>query len=180
MNDDINELMHSYQNGEVHALDRLYTLLKPTLYLFIYRYTKNEQLSMDIVQDAFLQLQQKKNQFDSNKANVKTYLFQIGYNIMVNKLNRRKRLQKLLPFLTPTSFEIPNNDEKLEIKEAIMGLQESQRAVIILKYYHDMTNAEIADILSIPIGTVKSRLHMAIKNLKQLLGVDDFEDKRSV
>ncbi len=63
-------------------------------------------------------------------------------------------------------------DEKLTIQEAILQLSEKQRAVILLVYYHDLPQEEIAQILSIPLGTVKSRLHNAIKTLKEELKED--------
>lgn len=58
-----------------------------------------------------------------------------------------------------------------------MKVPEDQRAVLILYYYHDMQQKEIAQILGIPVGTVKSRLHAGMKKLKQLLEVDDIERK---
>ncbi|MGR5904670.1 sigma-70 family RNA polymerase sigma factor [Bacillus paranthracis] len=61
--------------------------------------------------------------------------------------------------------------------EIILKVPEEQRAVLILSYYHDMQQKEIAEVLDIPVGTVKSRLHNGIKKLKQLLEVDEIERK---
>lgn len=84
------ELMLAYQNGDKQAGEKLYVLIKPALYTFLYRFNRDEQLSIDLVQDTFLMLERKKHMYETRKGKVKTYLFQIGYRLMINKLNRRK------------------------------------------------------------------------------------------
>ncbi|MBZ6024972.1 sigma-70 family RNA polymerase sigma factor [Bacillus cereus] len=167
------ELMLAYQSGDKQAGERLYILIKPALYTFLYRFNRDEQLSIDLVQDTFLTLERKKHMYEIEKGKIKTYLFQIGYRLMINKLNRRKKWRTLLPFLVP----IFSHEDRLTVREAILKVPEEQRAVLILSYYHDMQQKEIAEILNIPIGTVKSRLHNGIKKLKQLLEVDEIERK---
>ncbi len=165
------EYMLDYINGNKDALEKLYEQLQKPLYSFLFRYTRDEQLSMDIVQDTFEQLQKKKNYFDSTKGRVQSYLFQIAYRLMLNKLNRRKKWQSILPYLTPMT-PLFTNDDQMTIQEALLKLPEKQRAVIILAYYHDLNQEDISSILSIPKGTVKSRLHTAILRLKELLKED--------
>ncbi|MEH6850668.1 MULTISPECIES: RNA polymerase sigma factor [Bacillus] len=171
------ELMLAYQKGDKQAGERLYVLIKPALYTFLYRFNRDEQLSQDLVQDTFLTLERKKKMYDVNKGKLKTYLFQIAYRLMINKLNRRKKWRSLLPFLIPIEEKEISKEDRFTIREAILKVPEEQRAVLILSYYHDMPHKEIADVLGIPIGTVKSRLHHGIKKLKQLLEVDEIERK---
>ncbi|MDQ0257982.1 RNA polymerase sigma-70 factor (ECF subfamily) [Evansella vedderi] len=166
------ELMVAYQAGDKRALEQIYMLLQPALYSFVYRYTREEQLSIDIVQDCFVKLQQYKDDYEPSKGKLKPYLFQIAYRIMVTKLNRRKKLQTFFPFLVPTTKESLDHTDRITIRKAVANLPEIQRAVIILFYYHDMSQVEIAEILGIPKGTVKSRLHHAIQTLKKKLGGD--------
>lgn len=113
-----------------------------------------------------------KENYDESKASFKTYLYQIAYHKMINKMRRRAKLKKILPFLIVESrdFDIV---EQLNVRFALQKLKEDHRAVIILSYYQRLTHEEIADVLAIPIGTVKSRLHHAIQHLKKLLEVDD-------
>lgn len=166
------EWMEVYKNGDIEGFEQLYSLLYEPLYCFLFRYTREEQLSIDIVQDTFERLQYIKQDFDQQKGTVKAFLFQIAYRLMINKLNRRKKWRTLFPFLVPTENRRLSADEKLTVKEAILQLPEKQRAVILLVYYHDLPQEEIAQILSIPLGTVKSRLHNAIKTLKEELKED--------
>jgi len=164
--------MEAYKNGGIEGFEQLYSRLYEPLYCFLFRYTREEQLSIDIVQDTFERLQYIKEDFDQQKGTVKAFLFQIAYRLMINKLNRRKKWRTLFPFLVPTESRRLSADEKLTIQEAILQLPDKQRAVILLVYYHDLPQEEIAQILSIPLGTVKSRLHNAIKTLKEELKED--------
>jgi RNA polymerase sigma-70 factor, ECF subfamily len=160
------QLMASYQNGDKSALDSLYQMMKQPLYSFIFRYTRDEQFSIDIVQDTFMKLQDHKERFDPEKGRLKSYLFQIAYRLMINKLNRRKRMRSLLPFLVPQPKAEMHGIDRMTVRDAVSKLPDIDRAVVLLFYYHDASQAEIAHILEIPLGTVKSRLHRAMKQLK--------------
>ncbi|MBS4192528.1 RNA polymerase sigma factor [Bacillus sp. FJAT-49705] len=172
--------MRVVKEEDEEAFGQLYTLLKPSLFSFLFRYTRDEQLSADLVQDAFMKLHRYKNNFHPDKGSVKTYLFQIAYSLMITKLNRRKKWRSLIPFLIPqSSEEAINSADRITIREAIMKLPENHRAVILLSYYHDMPHAEIAEIIGIPVGTVKSRLHHSLKALRKLLEVEELEQRKS-
>lgn len=160
------ELMQQFQTGNTEALGTLYERLHEPLYCFLFRYTKEEQISVDTVHDTFEVLQKKKHTFEAKRGTVKSFLFQIAYRLLINKLNRRKRWQSILPFLMPTQKKTLQTEETLVIQQAIANLPDKQRAVILLAYYEDLPLEEVAIILNIPTGTVKSRLHNAIKALK--------------
>lgn len=166
------EWMKAYQQGDDEGFTVLYERLHEPLYSFLFRYTTEQQISVDTVHDAFETLQKKKHEFAVEKGTVKSYLFQIAYRILLNKLNRRKRWRAILPFLVPTSIQSISPDDKMAIQQAITNLPEKQRAVILLAYYEDLPQDEIAQVLAIPLGTVKSRLHNAIKSLKEALKED--------
>lgn len=161
--------MLAYQQGEKEAFSVIYERLHEPLYCFLFRYTREEQLSIDIVQDTFEVLQKKQQLYEIGSGTVKAYLFQIGYRLLMNKLNRRRKWRTLLPFLVPIAAPIVQSDDKIVIQQAIAELPEKQRAVILLAYYEDLRQQDIAQILNIPVGTVKSRLHQAMQTLKQQL-----------
>ncbi|MCA0173184.1 RNA polymerase sigma factor [Bacillus sp. RAR_GA_16] len=152
------------------TFETIYLTHKDSLYRFLYRYTRDEQLSIDLVQDTFVKFHKYQDQFDVTRASLKTYLFKIGYQLMINKLKRRAKWQSLLPFLIKKEAIFTSDSvEKMTIQWALKQLPEKQRAVILLIYYHDMTQQDVASILDIPVGTVKSRLATAIKRLRHLL-----------
>jgi len=161
------ELMIAYQKGNDAALEKIYILLKKPIYSFIFRYTRDEQLSIDIVQDTFVKLQRYKKNYNPNKGNLKSYLFQTAYRLMVTKLNRRKKWRQFLPYLVPTKNESLPSADRMTVQDAISNLPEKQRAVVLLFYYHDMTQDQVAEVLNIPVGTVKSRLSASIDRLRK-------------
>lgn len=171
------QLMQQVQNADTEALGVLYERLRDPLYCFLYRYTKEEQLSIDIVHDTFEVLQKKKAAYAAEKGTVKAFVFQVAYRLMINKLNRRKRWQKLVPFLVPNESKKLQPEETMLVQQAIFSLPDKQRAVILLAYYEDLAIADIAQILDIPAGTVKSRLHHAMKTLKEALKEDFLHEK---
>src|SRR5699024_3569454 len=157
------------------VLDQIYILLRQPLYSFIYRYSRDEQLSIDIVQDTFIKLQRHKHDYNPDKGKLKSYLFQIAYRLMVTKLNRRKKWRSLLPFLTPSDAEDLHHADRIAVRTAVTTIPASPRGVIILFYYNDVPQRDIATILEIHNGTVNLRLHAAIPKLTQELEVEDCE-----
>jgi RNA polymerase sigma-70 factor (ECF subfamily) len=168
------DYMISYQQGDISALGILYEHYREPLYAFLFRYTQDEQLSIDLVQDTFIKLQKSRSFYTVGRVQFKTYLFQIAYNSMLTKQKKKQLWVKLLPKLLPTAPPPVSVTDKISIRVAISLLEEKQRAVILLSYYHDLSSKEIADILQIPVGTVKSRLHTAIKQLKKQVCKEDF------
>lgn len=168
------EVIPIAENKDAYSLEVLFVTYKTPIYHFVYRYCQDEQLSLDIVQDTFIRFSKYQNSFDGEKSNIKTYLFRMAYQLMINRLKRRDRLHKLLPFLyIRNQKQIVSSEDRISIQGAIQQLPTEQRAVIILTYYHDLSQKDISLILEIPVGTVKSRLHAALKKLRKLLEVDE-------
>ncbi|MFC4401751.1 RNA polymerase sigma factor [Gracilibacillus xinjiangensis] len=166
-------------SSEKIQVDELFTIYHKQIYQFIYRYTQDEMLSSDIVQDTFIKFDKYADKFDPSKSHIRTFLFRIAYQLTMTKLKRQDRFVKLLPFLyKKDQGDSISLEDKISIRTAIKKLPPEQRSVIIFSYYHDLPQQEIAEILQIPIGTVKSRLHTSLKKLKNLLEVDDNEEER--
>lgn len=170
----LNNKSMSIERQEELTTEELFVTYKKPIYQFVYRYCQDEQLSIDIVQDTFVRFHKYQADFDENKSSLKTFLFRMAYQLMINRLKRRSRMKKLLPFLYQQNEQHGLSlDDKLNIQAAIKELPDDQRVVILLTYYHDLTQKDISTILEIPIGTVKSRLHSSLKKLKVLLEVYD-------
>lgn len=163
----------SLNNKDVSIdIEELFITYKKPIYQFIYRYCQDEQLCLDLVQDTFIRFQKYQKHFNEEKSSIKTYLFRMAYQLMINRLKRRSRLEKILPFLYVQSQQHTlAHEDKITVQSAILQLPDEQRAVILLTYYHDMTQKDISEVLDIPIGTVKSRLHTSLRKLKGLLEV---------
>jgi RNA polymerase sigma-70 factor, ECF subfamily len=133
--DKIDNAVTALKNGDIEGLGPIYLLFKDPLYVFLYRYTRDEQLSIDLVQDTFIKFQKYVKVFDGEKSSIKTYLFRMGYQLAINKLKRSQRMQTLFPFLFPHVKRFSDNVEgKLTVEWAIRQLPEKMQAVIILSY----------------------------------------------
>ncbi|MFA1822031.1 RNA polymerase sigma factor [Virgibacillus oceani] len=158
---------------EEHSIEALFITYKTPIYEFVYRYCQDQQLSIDIVQDTFVRFYKYQKHYDKEKSSIKTYLFRMAYQLMINRLKKRSRMKKLLPFLYQQQQQQRlSHEDILSVQAAIQQLTEEQRAVVLLTYYHDLAQRDISKILAIPVGTVKSRLHVALKKLKDLLEVN--------
>jgi RNA polymerase sigma-70 factor (ECF subfamily) len=97
----------------------------------------------------------------------RAYLFGIARHVGLDALRRRKRLDELVePPAAPSARE----DARLEtMRAAITELPASQRETLMLKLQHELSYEEIAEVLAIPVGTVRSRLHHAVLHLRLIL-----------
>jgi len=120
--------------------------------------------------------------FDPRKAAFTTWLYRVTFNYCLN--HRRKKRLFTLPFEDSASAlesEFPGTQWAADeiLQQAIGKLTDKQRAVVILRYFWDLPYAEIARILDIPLGTVKSRIDLALKTLRKVIEEQE-SDKGSV
>ncbi len=160
---------------ELHQLEsvRLVTLL-----------VRDRQLAEDIVSDSFLIAFERIRQFDRNRPFF-PWFRRILVNNSLKRINRNKRFLSLDTFMGEESIEtnvlkhvtslpdpsdiVEEAERKAVVKEALNSLSSKQRAVIVLRYYFGLSEAEIAETLGIPRGTVKSRTAAGIGRLTGLL-----------
>ena len=103
------ELMIAYQNGDDKALEGIYILLKQPLYSFILRYTRDEQLSIDIVQDTFVKLQRYKHNYSPKEWNTKIISLPNCLSIDDNKIKSPQEMEEPFTFSYPdTVRRIPS------------------------------------------------------------------------
>jgi RNA polymerase sigma-70 factor (ECF subfamily) len=141
------------------------------LFRFAYRLTGSVADAEDIVQTCFLQLLRPDCSYDANRAPLRTWLFGVVRNQSLKRL-REKEISDKVP--EASGGPSPERDvlrEEVEqvVRQAILKLPEAQREVLILAHYEQMSLNEIAGILDIELGAVKSRLQRARANLREAL-----------
>lgn len=168
-------LIRAMAGGDIRALNELYTRYVSLLLGFLTARVGNRQLAEEVLQDVMLTVWEKAHTFEA-RAKVKTWLMVIARNRAINATRRKN-----LPVIhIDDVFGLRSDDtgpmEALEkgenrdrVRAAIRQLPEGQREVLVLVFYHQLTGPEVAEILNISEGTVKSRLHRAKENLKGLL-----------
>ncbi|MEK4628886.1 MAG: RNA polymerase sigma factor [Solibacillus sp.] len=139
---------------------------KKQLYLLAYSYVKNEQDALDVVQESIQKAWQSLHTL-INIEQMKSWLYKIVVRTAIDFLRKMKRIQVMddetLSYLCEEKYD-EYRDTDLEI--ALDHLPMQFKEVIILRYFEDLKIEDIAEILSIPLSTAKSRLYKALKLLK--------------
>ena len=150
--------------GDEQALLELLKLHEDMLYRTAYAYLKNEHDAIEAVQELTYRTL-KKIHTVKEPTYIGTWLVRVLINIC---LDMKKKQEKLL---YNYEHDIPStDDQQLEMADIIARLPVEQQELIYLKYFQDLKNGEIAQLKQIPEGTVKSRLHKALKKLRVLIG----------
>lgn len=145
---------------------------------YLYRMTNgNRPLAEDLVQETFLRVLRAIDRYQYPRP-FKAWLYAIATNLARDHFKRAdtrrtdtvpdERLQRFAGEHNP-EHRILAEDESRRVIDALTGLPEHQRAALILRYYQELPLAEIANILDIPVGTVKSRLSIGLKRLRATL-----------
>ncbi|MDO4570010.1 MAG: RNA polymerase sigma factor [Planctomycetia bacterium] len=190
------EIMEQFcATKEAIFLEELIRRYEHDLYNYLRRYLGDSQLAEDVFQSTFLQIFLKCDQFNTNRR-FRPWLYMVATNQAIDIQRRNKRhkhasLEKsILPMegnlenislldILPGDIAPPEDEMVLEerarrIRECVDRLAEPLRQVIMLIYYEGMKYRDVAQILGIPVGTVKSRLHTAVKKLGLWIrGVED-------
>lgn len=173
--DDDLRLLKAVAAGDVAAFEELYRRHARSLFAYIYSQLGEKQLSEEALQDVVLALWRGARWF-RGEASVRTWLFAVARRRCLTLKRRRSTdipalpEEQLPPSELPTPLEAAvTSAAQVAVREAIGLLPVHQREVIELVYLHGLSGREAAEVLRVPVGTVKSRLHRALKVLAPLL-----------
>lgn len=162
---DQEELARKALKRDEQAFLQLMKLHKNALYRTAFAFLKNEHDAIEAMQEVTFRAYQKIHTV-KEPTYMKTWLIRIMINYCQDQLKKKKRFtsNEMLAEIGTSS-----DDSKLEIEEAIASLSNAEQQLIFLKYYQNTKIKEIAELEKIPEGTVKSRLHKALKSLRNFL-----------
>lgn len=170
---DVRKQVSLAKAGDKTALLDLIMAREKEFFGLSFVYMRNEQDAADALQDMIVILFTRIHTLKKESA-FYAWAKQILVRCCLTKLRKNKRWQPIPP---GHEEAIEHNGEAgLDLLDAIHQLPDAQRDVILLFYYNDRTFAEISEILQCPVGTVKSRLHQALKKLKGRLGDEYRQD----
>jgi len=175
------DLMKRYAAGEEEAFQELVKQYKDSLYAFLRRFLNQSDLVDDVFQETFMQLYVSRDSYDSSRP-LRPWLFTIAANKAKDALRRMQRVDSanlgslfdseehsiddvlnMLDSDTRMPYDDLVRDEtESSVKRVISRMPAKLREILILAYFHKFSYAEIAGMLRIPVGTVKSRLHTAV------------------
>jgi RNA polymerase sigma-70 factor, ECF subfamily len=178
------ELMQRVHVNDSKALEALYNRYSPLLYTLIKKIVTDEDVAKDVLSDVFVIIWRKIDLFDFNSNNAYTWIVTITRNKAVDTIRRARNSSEMEPYndeyenkeiipklsqtFDPLDLETANNI-KDGIEAALNKLTDAQKFVINLAYYEGLTQKEIAERLKIPVPTVKSKIKIALSNLKDNL-----------
>lgn len=163
------------QDGELELFEHLYDMYRNDLYRFCLFLAKDPDTAADIFQDTWIKAMKNIQRYDSQRDFLK-WLFIIAANLQRDRWRRIKRwallLQGLQDVEVPAPEEITLGRQDRELLYRCLGnLPKMQRIPLVLHYIEGFKLEEIAELLRIPVGTVKSRLHNGKKKLKDMMEV---------
>ena len=175
------ELLNRYAAGDEAAFREIVSRYKNSLYVFLRHFLNRQDLIEDIFQETFLQLFTSRESFDTTRP-LRPWLFTIAANKAKDALRKQQRKATIpigaisesqeisfddvinaLASDTTIAYEnIAKDETALQVRQVIANMPENLREILILAYFNKFSYKQMARILSIPIGTVKSRLHTAV------------------
>lgn len=160
------------------SLSYLYDYYSAALYGVIFRILKNEKIAEEVLQDVFVKIWDKFDHYDPSKGKLFTWMLNIARNHAIDK-TRSKEISKEQKTSGIDNFVnridkhefIEERVDGIGVKEILKNLPEEQKFIVENLYFQGYSQSELAEAFNIPLGTVKTRLRLAMKQLRMTLGV---------
>ena len=174
---DASELICAVAQQDKVAFGRLFQFFAPRIKAMLMRKGLAEQRAEDLAQETMLTVWRKANQYNPEGAQAAAWIFTIARNLRIDQIRRQHReVQGAEGLVEDAIDESPLADATMaasqdrdRLRDALDELSREQMTVVRLSFFEDRPHSEIAEVLKIPIGTVKSRLRLAMGRLRSLL-----------
>lgn len=172
------ELVSRLRAKDKSALNYLYDHYSGALYGTILRIVSNDEVAEEVLQDAFIKIWNNIESYDTSKGRLFTWMMQICRNLSIDKLRSREIKKEMKSdnieanvYTIEREHRAYQSIDKIGVKELLNKLREDERLIVDLVYFRGYTHSEVSDEYDIPLGTVKTRLRMGLKNLRNLIGI---------
>jgi len=165
--------MEKWQSGNKRDFEQVYNRYNTMVSKHAYLITGSRDIAEDIVQEVFVAAWKFRASYDSRKGSLATWLHRITVNECYKKIRAISVYDCLEDFDFPEATSrqpeelLVTKQEYDEMLKALGAMDEKHRTILVLKYLDDLSYAEIADIMQLPIGTVRSRLSRATRALRE-------------
>lgn len=178
---DDTQLLSMIQRQDRGALEALYDKYGGAVYSLAMRMLSDSGAAQEVTQDTFFNVWRRASSYHSQRGKVTSWLFSIAHHRTIDELRRRRRDQTHVRHgvdLTnkpsdgaddPVAYATAQY-ERSQLKDALHTLRVEQREVVVLAYFGGLTHSEIAKHLDQPLGTVKTRMRLGLRKLREALG----------
>jgi RNA polymerase sigma-70 factor (ECF subfamily) len=167
-----NEIVNLLKNGDKKAINLLYEYYADAIYGVILKVIKDENTAQDVLQESFVKFWKYSRKYDPSKAKLFTWLYRIAYNTAIDKTRSLKnKNNKEVQIDASSVYRITSNalnQDVLDIQKHLNTLDEKYQVVINALFFEGMTQQEASEELNIPLGTIKSRLKIGLRELKKI------------
>jgi RNA polymerase sigma-70 factor, ECF subfamily len=176
------ELISLAGQGEAQAFAVLYDRHSRAAYSLAYRMMGEKHAAEDLVQDGFLKVWRGAESYRVERGSVRTWILSIVHNRGIDQLRStasRRRTQEKVEASAPVSqpseafAETLRNSQRDQVREALGTLPQEQLKILELAYFSGYTHVEIAELLSLPLGTVKGRMRLGLKKIRDYFDSED-------
>jgi RNA polymerase sigma-70 factor (ECF subfamily) len=142
----------------------------------VLRIVQSEEIAQDVMQDAFVKIWENGTSYNSAKGTLFTWLLNITRNTAIDKLRsagyrKREKNQSIDGYVHNKVSNNGTNPDEIGVKELLSNLDEKYREIIDMIYFRGFTQKEVSEELDIPLGTVKTRLRIALRELRGIFDV---------
>ena len=166
------EIVNLLERGDKKAIQLLYENYADALYGVIKKIISDEDTAQDVLQESFVKIWRYSKKYDASKAKLFTWLYRIAYNAAIDKVRSLKnKTNSEIQIEVSSVYKITSNElnqDVLDIKEHLNTLDEKYKIVLYALFFEGMTQQEASDELDIPLGTIKSRLKIGLRELKKV------------
>jgi RNA polymerase sigma-70 factor (ECF subfamily) len=176
------QLVSRIAGGDAAALEALYDRYVRQCFGLALRMVNEPGLAEEVVQEVFLKLWSRPDSYSSQKGAFVSWLLSLVHHRCVDELRKRSRTEVALDNDQPLSVintkpdpqpdpseQVWVMEQQRVVRQALVQLPQNQRQVLELAYFGGLSQSQIAEQLSQPLGTVKTRMRMGLQNLRQLL-----------
>jgi len=160
------------KDGDKRAINLLYENYSDTLFGVISKVISDKDLAQDALQETFIKVWKKAKTYDPKKAKLFTWLYRIAYNTAIDKVrSRSNKTSKEVQIESSNVYKLTTkslNQDVIDIKTHLKRIDEKYQTVINALFFEGLTQQEASDELNIPLGTIKSRLKIGLRELKKI------------
>ncbi|TDQ07664.1 RNA polymerase sigma factor [Pedobacter metabolipauper] len=168
------ELVRKLKSKDTTAIEALYNMYSAALLGIISRIIQHDEIAEDLLQETFIRIWNSSDSYDNSKGRLFTWMMNIARNISIDKLrskdfrnaNKNQGIENNVDFID-AQREITFNADTLGLKDMVTALKPEFKIVLDMVYFKGYTHVEAAEELELPLGTVKTRIRMAIIELRK-------------